>query len=114
MTSISVDPHKYGLAPKGASIVLFRTAQLRNHSIFSYTEWPGGIYSTPTHAGSRGHAPIAGAWVALQSIGYNGYLDKAGKIIQATKRCVKKISEIEHLQIVGNPEVKQIRKSLLI
>jgi len=105
VTSISVDPHKYGLAPKGVSAVLFKTVQLRNGSIFSYTEWPGGIYSTPTHAGSRGHAPIAGAWVALQSVGYNGYLDKAGKIIEATRRAAKKVSELGDLAVVGNPEL---------
>jgi len=105
VTSISVDPHKYGLAPKGVSVVLFDSVKLRLGALFSYTEWPGGIYSTPTHAGSRGHAPVAGAWAALQSIGYNGYNDKAGKIIEATRRVVKKISEISCLAVVGNPEL---------
>jgi len=94
------------MAPKGISVVLFGNMKLLKNSLFSYTEWPGGIYSTPTHAGSRGHAPVAGAWAALQATGYNGYLDKAGKIIEATRRVVKKISEIDCLRIVGNPEVK--------
>ena len=29
VTSISCDPHKYGFAPKGASILMFRSAELR-------------------------------------------------------------------------------------
>jgi len=31
VTSISVDPHKYGLAPKGVSICLFRDKELRSY-----------------------------------------------------------------------------------
>ena len=31
VTSISCDPHKYGFAPKGASLVLFRSHELRHH-----------------------------------------------------------------------------------
>jgi len=108
VTSISVDPHKYGLTPKGVSVVLFRDRKLRAGSFFSCTTWPGGIYSTPTHAGSRGHAPVAGAWVALQYTGYNGYMDKAGKIIEATRRVAKKISEIPELQVVGNPQLGSV------
>lgn len=105
VTSISVDPHKYGLAPKGVSVCLFRNRKLRLGSIFSSATWPGGVYATPTHAGSRGLGPVAGAWVALLNTGYNGYMDKAGKLIEATRRCVKKLGEIKEIQIVGNPEV---------
>jgi sphinganine-1-phosphate aldolase len=31
VTSISVDPHKYGLGPKGVSVCLFRDSELRSH-----------------------------------------------------------------------------------
>lgn len=31
VTSISVDHHKYGLAPKGVSVVLYKTKELRHH-----------------------------------------------------------------------------------
>lgn len=101
-----MDPHKYGLAPKGISVCLFKNNNLRRGTIYSCISWPGGIYATPTHAGSRGHSPIAGAWVAMMSTGYNGYMDKAGKIIEATRRCVKKLSEINGIEVVGNPEVR--------
>lgn len=106
VTTISVDPHKFGLSPKGVSVVLFRDRSLLLGSIFSYTEWPGGIYTTPTHAGSRGCAPIAGAWVALQAVGMTGYEDKAGKVIEATKRCAEKLSEVKSIQVIGKPEVR--------
>ena len=53
VTSISADCHKYGYCPKGVSVLMFRNSELRRHAIFTCTEWSGGIYATPTYAGSR-------------------------------------------------------------
>jgi len=61
VTSISCDPHKYGFAPKGASVVMFSAAELR-HSMYTFvTEWTGGIYATPTILGSRPGGSEGGA-----------------------------------------------------
>lgn len=105
VTTISVDPHKYGLAPKGVSVALFRNRDLRAGAIFSSSNWPGGIYATPTHAGSRGGGPSVGAWVAMMTTGIEGYKEKAVKIIQGTKRAIDQLREIKDLDIVGNPEI---------
>ena len=51
VTSISADLHKYAYAAKGASVVLYRTSSLRRHQMFVSTDWPGGIYPSPTMAG---------------------------------------------------------------
>ena len=52
-SSMSADTHKYGYAAKGTSVVLYRGAELRHAQYFTFTEWPGGLYMTPTFAGSR-------------------------------------------------------------
>jgi len=75
--SVSTDNHKYGLAPKGVSTLLFRNSEIRNFCMFSHTTWPGGIYATPGIAGSRGGAASVGAWIALVANGYQGYKEKA-------------------------------------
>jgi hypothetical protein len=103
VTSISVDPHKYGLAPKGVSVALFRNNKLRNGAIFSSSEWLGGIYATPTHAGSRGGAASVGAWVAIMYNGYEGYKEKARAIIEGTKKAAAELRNNKHIQIVGEP-----------
>lgn len=36
------------------------------------TEWSGGLYVSPTVAGSRPGGLIAGAWAALMSLGQEG------------------------------------------
>ncbi len=47
VTSISCDPHKYGFAPKGSSLVLFRTPELR-HAMYTFvTQVPRRAAQTP-------------------------------------------------------------------
>ncbi len=48
VTSISVDTHKYGYAPKGSSVVLYRSRELRHYQYYVVTDWPGGMYFSPT------------------------------------------------------------------
>lgn len=43
---MSVDHHKYGLAPKGISAILYRHKELRNLQFYSKFNWTGGIYIT--------------------------------------------------------------------
>lgn len=74
VTSISADTHKvlqqslillnpfylrfilafqYGYAPKGSSLILYSDTKYRSQQFFVATEWPGGLYASPTLAGSR-------------------------------------------------------------
>lgn len=39
---------------------------------FAVTEWSGGLYVSPTIAGSRPGGLIAGAWAAMLSLGEEG------------------------------------------
>ena len=66
VTSISADLHKYGYAAKGASVILYKNSTLRRHQMFVSTDWPGGIYPSPTMAGTRPAGPIAAAWAILR------------------------------------------------
>jgi len=53
VTSMSADTHKYGYAAKGSSVVLYRGRDLRQFQYYTVTDWPGGLYLSPTFAGSR-------------------------------------------------------------
>ncbi|KAL6529354.1 Dihydrosphingosine phosphate lyase [Orobanche gracilis] len=100
VTSISVDVHKYGLAPKGTSVVLYR-----NHDIRKITEWSGGLYISPSIAGSRPGGLIAGAWAAMMSLGLEGYLENTRKIMEASKRIEKGVRQIPELFVIGRPDM---------
>ncbi|MBI3395265.1 MAG: aminotransferase class V-fold PLP-dependent enzyme, partial [Spirochaetia bacterium] len=59
VTSMSADTHKFGYAAKGTSVVLYRGWKLRHHQYYTTTDWPGGMYFSPTFAGSRPGALVA-------------------------------------------------------
>ncbi|KAJ0037769.1 hypothetical protein Pint_23758 [Pistacia integerrima] len=105
VTSISVDVHKYGLAPKGTSVVLYRNHEIRKHQFVAVTEWSGGLYVSPTIAGSRPGGLIAGAWAAMMSLGQEGYLENTKAIMEVSKSIQKGIKEITELSIIGRPDM---------
>ncbi|XP_060969263.1 sphingosine-1-phosphate lyase [Cannabis sativa] len=105
VTSASVDVHKYGLAPKGTSVVLYRNHDIRKHQFVAVTEWSGGLYVSPTIAGSRPGGLIAGAWAAMMSLGEEGYSQNTRQIMDVSKRIQKGIKEIPELFIVGRPDM---------
>ncbi|HYD39257.1 MAG TPA: aminotransferase class V-fold PLP-dependent enzyme [Anaeromyxobacter sp.] len=103
VTSMSADTHKYGYAPKGTSVVLYRGADLRAYQWFTSTDWPGGLYLSPTLAGSRPGALSAAAWAAMLSLGERGYLEATRRILEAAARMKEAIRAVPGLRLVGDP-----------
>jgi glutamate/tyrosine decarboxylase-like PLP-dependent enzyme len=103
VTSMSADTHKYGYAPKGTSVVLYRGAELRSHQWFTSTDWPGGLYLSPTLAGSRPGALSAAAWAAMLSMGERGYLEATERILKAAEGVKDAIRAVPGLRLVGDP-----------
>jgi len=112
VTSISCDTHKYGFAPKGNSTVLYRSDDLRKYQYFIIPDWAGGVYASPSMAGSRPGALIAGCWASLVKQGENGYIDACHKIVGCMKKIESAIREkpelASDLRIVGKPLVSVV------
>lgn len=112
VTSISVDTHKYGFAPKGNSCVLYRNRQFREYQYFIYPEWSGGVYGSPSIAGSRPGALIAGCWASMMSVGEKGYVDATHKIVSTKITIQNAIKEHpilkETLSVLGHPMVSVV------
>ena len=53
VTSISADLHKYAYASKGASVLVWRDMSAMQYQFFVATDFPGGIYASPTLLGTR-------------------------------------------------------------
>jgi sphinganine-1-phosphate aldolase len=79
VTSISVDLHKYAYAPKGVSVLLHASEELRRPQYFAYAGWPGYTMVNPVISSTRSGGPIAAAYATLRSIGDAGYLELARK-----------------------------------
>lgn len=108
VTSISVDTHKYGFAPKGSSIVLYSDPKYRHAQYFVAPEWTGGIYASPSIAGSRPGALIAGAWATMMTVGQRGYKDAAKKIIGAAQKIANGIKSMDHICLYGSPDLSVV------
>ncbi|KAI9364469.1 pyridoxal phosphate-dependent transferase [Zopfochytrium polystomum] len=103
VTAISCDTHKYGFAPKGSSVIMYHTKELRKHQYFIAPNWPGGVYASPTISGSRAGALIAGCWTALMKFGEEGYIETTREIVGAARKIKSGINSIDGLAILGNP-----------
>lgn len=103
VTSISIDPHKYGEGPKGCSILMYRREELKLLSAYSYPYWNGGFYFSQSFPGSRGCAPFVGAWISLVRYGIEGLLKTYDTIKKARDIVLRDVSSIPELEIVGNP-----------
>src|SRR5262249_14474609 len=103
VTSMSCDTHKYGYGLKGASVVLYRNRVLRRRQYFSIASWQGGLYASPTMAGSRSGGITASTWAAMVSLGEAGYLDAARRIMTAADTIKAGIARLPELTIIGKP-----------
>jgi glutamate/tyrosine decarboxylase-like PLP-dependent enzyme len=103
VATISADTHKYGYAAKGTSVLLHRGQELGHAQYFAFADWPGGLYMTPTFAGSRSGALSAACWAAMVSIGEDGYLDATGRILAAAATIRGGIERIPELRVLGDP-----------
>lgn len=108
VTSISVDTHKFGMAHKGTSVVLYRSAALRRKQYTSITDWTGGLYISPGFAGSRSGALIATAWAAMAHLGQEGYLQAVEGMMTLATAFRNGVAKIDGLEIVGEPEMTVI------
>ena len=105
VTSISADLHKYAYAAKGASVILYKTAELRRHQMFVHTDWPGGIYPSPAMGGTRPGAPLAAAWAVLNYLGESGYLEMTDLVMKAVRRLQEGVNAMPGLKVISNPEM---------
>ncbi|XP_053438731.1 sphingosine-1-phosphate lyase 1 isoform X1 [Nycticebus coucang] len=108
VTSISADTHKYGYAPKGSSLVLYSDKKYRNYQFFVAPDWQGGIYASPTIAGSRPGGISAACWAALMHLGEDGYVEATKQTIKTARFLKSELENIKGIFVLGNPQVSVI------
>ena len=104
VTSISVDLHKYGYAPKGTSLLLHRTPELRRPQFFSSADWPGYTMLNSTMQSTKSGGPLAGAWAVVESLGDEGYLTLTRRVFAAVDAIVAGIEASPALSLVTQPD----------
>ena len=103
VTSMSADTHKYGYAPKGTSVLLYRGLDIRHYQYFKAADWPGGLYYSPTLAGSRPGALSAACWASMAAMGKSGYMQATQRIMQTASWIKAEIKKMSDLFVLGEP-----------
>ncbi len=103
VTSLSADLHKYGYAPKGASIVLHRGRARHAAQYFATTAWPGYPVVNPTVLGSRAAGAMAAAWAIGSVLGPQGYAELVEHVRGATTLVLDALAAVPGLRVVGEP-----------
>ena len=101
--SISADVHKFGFGAKGASVLTYRSMDYLRHQFVVTTDYPGGIYISPTLLGTRAGGPIAAAWAGMMHLGENGYLSLARKLMDGARKLNEGLTAMPGIHIIGNP-----------
>lgn len=106
VASISADLHKSGYTAKGASVLLFRDAERQACSRYSFDDWPTGLYSTLTLAGTRPGGAIAAAWAVMHHLGAEGYRDIARTVMETRGRLADGLARGGYgLRVWSDPEL---------
>ncbi|SEF22444.1 Glutamate or tyrosine decarboxylase [Amycolatopsis pretoriensis] len=103
VTSISVDLHKYAYCPKGTSVLLHASAELRRSHYFASAAWPGYTMLNTTIQSTRSGGPLAAAWAVTRHLGSEGYLSLAASTREAVARIRSGIADLPGLRILGDP-----------
>ncbi|WP_456696805.1 pyridoxal phosphate-dependent decarboxylase family protein [Aeromicrobium sp. P5_D10] len=104
VTSISADLHKYAYTPKGVSLLLHATPQLRKAQFFASADWPGYTMLNATTQSTKSGGPLAAAWAVVKLIGDAGYLDLVRTTLDGTAALTTGVEQQEHVRLVTSPE----------
>jgi tyrosine decarboxylase/aspartate 1-decarboxylase len=101
--SITVDPHKMGLAPIPAGGILFRNENLGKTVSWDIPYLSGGEAEQTTLVGTRSGASAIAAWIVMKHLGREGYRKIVRSCMRLTLRLAQEIPKIKGLGITTEP-----------
>lgn len=87
---------------------MYSDKKYRYHQYTVTTEWPGGVYGSPTVNGSRAGGLIAGTWATMLSYGLDGYVECTKSIIDTARYIEASLRKIDNIYIFGKPATSVI------
>jgi tyrosine decarboxylase/aspartate 1-decarboxylase len=106
--SITVDPHKMGLAPIPAGGLLFRNENLRKTVSWDIPYLSGGETEQATLVGTRSGASAIAVWTVMKHLGREGYRKIVRNCMRLTLKLAEDIPKIEGLDIAAEPTMNVV------
>ncbi|MEO7753377.1 MAG: aminotransferase class V-fold PLP-dependent enzyme [Terracoccus sp.] len=104
VTSLSLDLHKYAYTPKGVSVLLHASADLRRGHLFASARWPGYTMLNTTAQSTKSGGPLAAAWAVVHHVGADRYTTLARTAREATLALATAVSGIPGLALAADPD----------
>lgn len=101
--SITVDPHKMGLAPIPAGGIVFRNNIFRKAVSWDISYLSGGETEQGTLVGTRSGASAIAVWAVMKHLGLEGYRKNVRKCMRLTLKLAEEILKIKGLSVVTEP-----------
>ncbi|MEM3736830.1 MAG: tyrosine decarboxylase MfnA [Candidatus Bathyarchaeia archaeon] len=101
--SITVDPHKMGMAPIPAGGILFRGEELLKDFGVKTQYIMGGGARSRTLGGTRPGASVCAVWALLKYLGWSGYRRVVRRCMRLTQKISEEVMRIEGLGLVLPP-----------
>jgi sphinganine-1-phosphate aldolase len=105
VSSISVDPHKYGLSAKGISVLVFSDHDIQQSLYFCKADGPNPPYASGSIYDAHSAAVVAACWATMMYYGYDGYARLAKEVFDKTAEFSAKVRKVPGIEVVGDPIV---------
>ncbi len=101
--SITIDPHKMGLAPIPAGGILFRNEAIMKSVSVEVPYLAGGNTEQSTIVGTRSGASAVAVWALLTHFGREGYKAVVERCMSLTWKLAEGIEKMDEVSIVTKP-----------
>jgi tyrosine decarboxylase/aspartate 1-decarboxylase len=106
--SITIDPHKMGLAPNPAGGILFKDTSMMEAISMKVPYLAGGETEQSTVMGTRPGASSIAVWALLMHLGKEGYKAVVERCLKLTWKLVEGIQHIDGIDIVTQPTMNVV------
>jgi len=84
-------------------VILYRGDKYRKYQYFACSNWPGGLFVSPSALGTRPGGSIAVAWATMMSMGEAGYMKTTKTVYETAKWFQSELLSIPEVKLVGKP-----------
>jgi tyrosine decarboxylase/aspartate 1-decarboxylase len=103
VSSITIDPHKMGMAVIPAGGLLYRSGKLAAAVKVQVPYLSGGESAQATIVGTRSGASVLATWAVLKHLGSRGYKEIVKRCLKLTDYLASAIREIDELSLTTEP-----------
>lgn len=101
--TITIDPHKMGMAPIPASCILFRENKSIDGISSRVNYLSGGVMPRDTVLGTSPGASIIAVWALINLLGKRGYRRVVDRCMRRTQYLYEQINHIDGVEVVTPP-----------